>query len=311
MDLAPIAFFVYKRPEHTLRALSSLAQCHLAQESKLYIFCDGIKSPSDRDRVMEARTVVKSQQWCGEVEILEREKNIGLAKSIIAGVTELSNQYGKVIVLEDDLLLHPQFLEYMNHALERYQNEERVMQISGHMFPADFSCDTDSFFLPSITTWGWGTWQRAWQHLDPKLTGYDLLKKNRKLRYQFDLNNSYFYFELLEDLIAGKIDAWGIMWYLSVFMQEGLTLFPRYSLVDNIGRDGSGTHCGNQAIPVAKPPDNFQVLTYPKNIQVTPEKALVYQGIAKANNENPWTRFKRKVRIRSRLRALLKQQSSP
>ncbi|MDJ1184821.1 sugar phosphate nucleotidyltransferase [Roseofilum casamattae] len=307
MDLAPIAFFAYKRPEHALRALSSLAECDLARESKLYIFCDGIKVPGDRDRVMAAREVVKSQQWCGEVEILEREENIGLAKSIISGVTKLSDKYGKVIVLEDDLLVHPKFLQYMNHALEKYQDRERVMQISGHMFPADFPCETDSFFLPSVTTWGWGTWQRAWKYLDPKLTGYDRLKKSRELRYQFDLNNSYYYYELLEDLIAGKIDAWGIVWYLSVFMQDGLTLFPKYSFIDNIGWDGSGTHCGDETIPIAEPPKNFQVKTYPERIEVTPYKKLVYQGIAKANNENYWTRFKRKVRIRSRLRALLKR----
>lgn len=307
MDLAPIAFFAYKRPEHTLKALSSLSECDLAKESKLYIFCDGVKSADDRERVLQVREVVRSQQWCGEVERIERDANMGLAKSIISGVTTLCEQYGKVIVLEDDLLLHPGFLEYMNKALKLYENEEKVMQISGHMFPANFQCETDCFFLPSITTWGWATWQRAWQHLDRSLAGYEQLKKNRKLRYKFDLNGSYYYYYLLESLIAGKIDAWGIIWYLSFFMREGLTLYPIYSLVDNIGWDGSGTHCGNNSIPIAEPPENFMVLTYPDRIEETPDKKLVFQGIAKANNENPWTRLKKRLRIRTRLREMLKK----
>ncbi|MDJ1175489.1 hypothetical protein [Roseofilum capinflatum] len=307
MDLAPIAFFAYKRPEHTLKALSSLSKCDLAKDSKLYVFCDGAKCAEDMESVLKVREVAKSQLWCGEVEIIEQEKNMGLARSIISGVTNLCQESGKVIVLEDDLLLHPCFLEYMNTGLNLYENEKQVMQIGGHMFPANFKPETDSIFLPYITSWGWATWERAWNYFDPNLSGYPELKNNRKLRYKFDLDGSYYYFSLLEGFMNGKVDSWAIVWYLSVFMQEGLTLFPVYSLVDNIGFDGSGIHCKQKNLPVARPPKGFRVRTYPNEIKESIYKKKVFRGYAKGQNHNLWTRLRRKLQVRTRLKKLLKR----
>jgi hypothetical protein len=244
MDLAPIGFFAYKRPEHTLKALTSLAQCELAQESRLYIFCDGPKTPADREAVLQVQEAVSRERWCGTVEIIRREQNLGLSRSIIAGTAELCRQYGRVIVIEDDLLLAPQFLQYMNAALEGYQAEEQVMQVSGYMFPVDLGADTDAVFLPFTTTWGWATWERAWRHFDPDISGYAELKKSRKLRNKFDLERAYPYFAMLELQRQGRIDSWGIRWYLSTFLRGGLTLYPVQTLVQNSGFDGSGTHCG-------------------------------------------------------------------
>jgi GR25 family glycosyltransferase involved in LPS biosynthesis len=168
---------------------------------------------------------------------------MGLANSIVTGITKLCQSFGRVIVLEDDLLLSSNFLRYMNAALEKYKHVEQVMQISGYMFPVKLNFSTDAIFLPFITSWGWATWQRAWKHFDPQMSEYSRLKTDRALRYKFDLNSSYPYFKMLEAQIKGKVDSWAIRWYLSTFMQEGLTLYPVHSLVKNIGFDGSGTNC--------------------------------------------------------------------
>jgi hypothetical protein len=244
MNLAPIAFFAYKRPEHTKRSLESLAKNHGAESSELFVFCDGIKKPEDSKAIQQVRDVVRSQQWCGQVHIIEREQNMGLAKSVIHGVTDLCSKYGKVIVLEDDLILSPFFLEYMNQSLDLYETESKVIQVSGYMFPVKLASDNDAIFLPFTTSWGWATWERAWKYFDPDISGYNLLKNNKKLQYKFNLNNSCHFFEMLEGQINGSIDSWAIRWYLSTFIIDGVTLYPIRTLVKNIGFDGSGTHCG-------------------------------------------------------------------
>lgn len=266
VNLAPIAFFAYKRPEHTRQSLESLAKNHSAESSELFIFCDGSKKSEDNEVVQKVRQIVKSQKWCGQVHIIEREQNIGLAKSIIHGVTELCSKYGRVIVLEDDLILSPFFLEYMNKALELYEKKSSVIQISGHMFPAKLTSVNDAVFLPFTTSWGWATWERAWKHFDAEMSGYILLKNNRKLKYKFNLDDSYPYFEMLEQQINGHIDSWAIRWYLSTFTINGITLYPIYTLVKNIGFDGSGTHCG-VSLNLGNEIYQDRILSMPINVQ--------------------------------------------
>jgi hypothetical protein len=228
--------------------LESLAQNEGAAESQLFIFCDAPKRQEDQESVKQVREVVRSKKWCGTVNIIERETNLGLANSIIRGVTDLCDEYGSVIVIEDDLILSPFFLDYMNKALNLYKDAHHVMQISGYMFPVKLELETDAIFLPFTTSWGWATWQRAWKYLDLSMSGYEKLKGESLLRYKFDLDGSYPYFKMLENQRSNKIDSWAIVWYLSVFMQQGLTLCPTQSLVRNIGFDGSGTHGGREIV---------------------------------------------------------------
>jgi hypothetical protein len=248
MDLAPIAFFAYNRSDHTLKSLTSLAECELAGQSHLHIFCDGPKSFAEVEKVLKVREIVSSKKWCDKVDIIAREKNMGLANSIISETSKLCEQYGRVIVIEDDLILAPYFLDYMNRALDKYQHAEQVMQISGYMFPVTLTADTEAIFLPFTTTWGWATWQRAWRHFDPEMAGYEALKKDKTVRHKFNLYGAYPYFDMLEQQLAGKIDSWGIRWYLTTFLLGGLTLHPVKSLVQNIGFDASGTHTGATSV---------------------------------------------------------------
>jgi hypothetical protein len=275
MNLAPIVFFAYKRPEHARKSLESLSQNENAESSELFIYCDAPKRPEDAEAVRQVREVVRSKKWCGKVHIIEYEQNVGCANSIIYGVTKTCEQYGNVIVIEDDLVLSPYFLNYMNSALNLYKDEESVMQISGYMFPVKLeTLETDAFFLPLISSWGWATWQRAWKHFDPDMTGYEKLKSNKNHKYKFNLNDSYPYFDMLEEQLNGQIDAWCIRWYLSTFILNGLTIYPKNSLVLNIGFDGSGTHCGVFSSFDTEIHQD-KILSMPAKIQVDDEMANI------------------------------------
>lgn len=265
MKKAPIAFFAYNRPEHTLRSLESLTQNEGAAQSELFIFCDGSKRPEDRVAVSQVREIVRSQQWCGQVHITERQENRGLAKSIISGVTEICACYGRVIVLEDDLILSPYFLNFMNDALEKYENESSVMHISGYMFPVEAELP-DTFFIRNASCWGWATWQRAWQYFEQD-SAY-LLKtiEQRGLKKEFSLDSSYSSLEMLNLQNKGELDSWAIRWYATVFLKKGLCLHPKHSLVNNIGHDGTGTHCTNMSA--------FEVIVSKDNITYFPDSIL-------------------------------------
>jgi hypothetical protein len=285
MTFAPIAFFAYKRPDHALRALTSLSQCALAEQSALHIFCDGPKCAEDADGVRRVREAVKSKRWCGEVTVVERDANRGLAKSIIGEVSRLCAQHGKVIVVEDDLVLSPQFLKYMNAGLERYENEERVMNISGYLFPISINPSTDAFFLsPFAAPWGWATWHRAWQHYDPDVREYYAkLKQSRKLRRAFD-DGGYPFFDMLDMQMKGELDTWDIQWRTIAFFRKGLTLFPRQTLVQNTGFDGSGTHCSDRPVE-ASAMASADIKVFPS--EVAPDEAITAQVTAYRNRIRP------------------------
>ncbi|MCB2141103.1 glycosyltransferase [bacterium] len=245
MDLSPIVLFTYNRPQHTKQTIESLKKNRLALDSKLFIYSDGPKNTNEsRSAVAEVRKYLKGVEGFRKITIIESKTNSGLAKSVAKGVSEVVNKHGSVIVLEDDLITHPAFLYYMNHALENYQNDIMVMQISGHMFDVNIEAETDAVFLPFISSWGWATWRRAWNHFDLNTSVPKTFKKDKALRYKFNLDGAYDYFRMLEAQMKGRIDSWAIIWYLNVFLESGLVLYPVRSFIQNIGFDGSGSHCG-------------------------------------------------------------------
>jgi len=241
--LAPVALFVYNRPEHTRRTVEALQANVLAPESDLFVYSDAPNAEPAVAKVKQVREYINSITGFKSVKVIEKSINCGVDRSIIAGVSELCNAYGSVIVLEDDLVTSPWFLRFMNEALLHYRNEEQVMQITGSMFPIGSSDDGKSGFLGFISSWGWATWKRAWDQFDPSADAYITLKEDAHRRNAFDLDGAYAFYEMLEQFVQGKLDAWDIRWYLSVFACEGLALFPTKSLVTNIGFDGSGVHC--------------------------------------------------------------------
>jgi hypothetical protein len=242
MNAAPIALFVHNRPWHARQTITALQMNERAGESDLFIFSDAPTSPETANVVREVREYIGNVKGFKSISIAERNTNLGLAKSIIDGVTRLCDEYGRVIVLEDDLVTSPYFLTYMNDALDLYEHEKSVMAIHGYMFPLKVPLP-ETFFLMGAYSWGWATWSRAWQLFEAN--GRTLLEelRNRKITHQFDLNGAYPFTHMLEDQIAGRNDSWAIRWRASVFLENGLSLFPGRSLVSNIGHDASGVHC--------------------------------------------------------------------
>jgi hypothetical protein len=244
VSLAPIVLFVYNRPEHTLKTLEALSRNDLAASSDLYVFADGAKAGASEEvlrNIEKVREIVKSKSWCKRVQLIESAKNKGLADSVIEGVTRIVNEYGRVIVLEDDLLTSPFFLEYMNGALDLYTNEDDVACISAYIYPVPENLP-ETFFIKGADCWGWATWKRAWETFEAD--GKKLRDRLRKREKEFDFGGTYPFTEMLEHQITGKNSSWAIRWYASAFLENRLCLYPGRSLIQNIGFDGSGTHGG-------------------------------------------------------------------
>jgi hypothetical protein len=245
-NLTPIVLFVYNRLWHTQQTIESLQNNELASESELFIYADGAKNKKASDQVSEVISYIKKVDGFKKVTIIERDKNWGLANSIIDGVTQIVNKYGRVIVLEDDLVTSPFFLRYMNDALELYKDNNEVVSIHGYQYPLkDFQNLPDTFFIKGADCWGWATWDRGWSLFESD--GKKLLDEltSKKMKRESDFNNSFGYTKMLKDQIKGKNDSWAIRWYMSAFLKNKLTLYPRQSLVQNIGNDSSGTHCSS------------------------------------------------------------------
>ena len=240
---APILLFVYNRPQHVRNLIESLRANDEAKDSCLYIYADAAKHADEEKNVEVVRQYIRNLKGFASVSIVEREKNKGLARSVIEGVTTLLNQYDRVIVLEDDLVVAPYFLRFMNEALERYKDEPQV----GHIQACDFTQDPtlpDTFLIKWTGSWGWATWSRAWKHFNPD--GKTLLAQleQRHLTRAFDFNGRYGFTRMLRRQVEGKNDSWAIRWNASLFLQDILSLNVGKALVQNNGFDGSGTNCG-------------------------------------------------------------------
>lgn len=242
----PVALFVFNRPDHTAKTMGALACNEGFLESDLYIFSDAPRNETDVSKVNAVRELIYNIQKKYKKEnvfIVEQLVNKGLADSIIEGVTFVVNKYGRVIVLEDDLVTSLRFLTYMNKALDIYEDEARVMHIAAYIPPVG-KVLPDTYFYNQASCWGWGTWSRAWQKFNPDASNLiKLLEKNGNLDY-FNLDNSFNFMELLAQNARKEVNTWAVKWQASVFLNNGLCLHPGKSLIQNIGLDWSGVHTG-------------------------------------------------------------------
>ena len=285
MSLSPIAIFVYNRPDHTKRTIEALKKNELAAISDLFVFSDGPKDNNlSRSQVAEVRQYLKTISGFKSVKIIERLENQGLAKSIIAGVTEIVNNFGRVIVLEDDMITSQYFLQYMNEALDFYNNDDRVISIHAYIYPIKEKLP-ETFFLRGADCWGWATWKRGWDLFESD--GQKLLDelKSKKLIKEFNFSGSYPYVQMLQDQIAGRNNSWAIRWYASAFLKNKLTLYPGKSLINNIGFDGSGTHCsGISKVGGEIAVDNIQIKIGQIEVRENPEARWAVINYFKSQN---------------------------
>ena len=243
---APIALFIYKRPVHLRATLASLAACPEASQSALHVFADAAKLPEHAEAVAEARAVARAATGFSSVAIVEREENWGLARSITHGVADMCQRFGRVIVVEDDLIVGRHFLRFLNAGLDRYAGDERVMQVSGYAYPIEANADRKAGFLPMVSCWGWATWERAWAQFDPTMSAFAGIERDANARHRFNLDGAYDYWGMAQDQRRGIVDSWGIRWQMSLFARNGLALYPPVSLVENAGVDATGTHGSGQ-----------------------------------------------------------------
>jgi hypothetical protein len=244
--LAPIVLFVYNRLNHTRQTLEALQKNDLASKSELIIYSDSAKNKNDLDKVAKVREYIKNIDGFKKIIIRKAKKNIGLANSIINGVTKVVNEYGKIIVLEDDLVTSRFFLRFMNEALVAYKDEPRVASIHGYIYPIKNLPET--FFIKGADCWGWATWNNKWSIFESD--GKKLLDnvKKKNLEREINFNDSYNYTKMLKDQIMGKNDSWAIRWYVSAFLKNMITLYPGQSYVQNIGFDNEGTHTKTKTV---------------------------------------------------------------
>lgn len=290
---APIAVFVYRRLEHTRRTLEALGANDRAAESDVIVFSDGPKNDAAREDVAAVRRYLKTLTGFRSVRIEERDRNHGLANSIMGGVTDLLGSHERIIVVEDDLVTSRYFLSYMNDALDLYRDDDRVACIHGYVYPVDRALP-ETFFLRGADCWGWGTWRRAWELF--VADGSQLLSELRRqgLTRQFDFDGAFEYTRMLEDQIAGANDSWAVRWYASAFLEQKLTLYPGRSLVHNIGNDSSGAHSATTN-------------TYDVSLSTIPVRV---GGIAVEDSRigrNAFTDFGRAGRTRPPARAVLRR----
>jgi hypothetical protein len=245
---APIAVFAFRRLDLLKRTLGALEKCAGFADSPVVVFSDAARSgmPGEAQQVETLRQWLRP--WCVRhgADLREAPANIGLRASITAGVSRVVEQHGRVIVLEDDILVSPGFLRFMNDALDAGEDRSAIYQVSGYFVPHQRS-------LPAVgllrvpACWGWATWRRAWRSYSDDAAA--LLDKIRQAdTHAFDINGSYGNLEALQRNVDGTLNTWFVRWYASVFLQHGLTIYPATSLTRNIGFGGGGTNCGSGAM---------------------------------------------------------------
>jgi len=242
VELAPIVLFVYNRLWHTQKTIEALQKNELASESELFIYADGAKSEKVSTQVSQVRNYIQEVDGFKKVTIVERGENWGLANSIIDGVTEAVNKYGRVIVLEDDLVVGEYFLKFMNNSLNYYEDKKDVWHISGWNYPISLETSKDVYFYRIMDCWGWATWNDRWKNFE-KNTNILINSMSSEDIDRFNLDGCTDLWRQVELNKSGRIDTWAIFWYATIFNHNGLCLNPVKSYVMNIGNDGTGVHC--------------------------------------------------------------------
>lgn len=248
--LAPIILFTYNRPEHTQKVLDALAENILAKQSELFIFCDGPKNEKAVEKNRQTRNVVLAEQErkrFKNVSVIISEQNKGLARSIIGGVTQIIEKYGACIVLEDDHITSKSFISYMNNALQFYEQNDRIWSISGFTYPLQYLKDYshDIYLSYRACSHGWATWKDRWELVDWEVKDYEQLKKSLSRIRRFNRGGNDL-FRMLRHQMRGERDSWAIRFCYSQSKHDMFTVYPRVSLINNIGFDGTGTHCPNK-----------------------------------------------------------------
>lgn len=235
-----IIVFAYNRSWHLQKVLNGLKENNGVK--KLYIFQDGLKCETDRQEWEATQNVINNINWCEIIYELSKE-NKGLAESIVYGVNKVFEENEAVIVLEDDCVPQPAFINYMKQCFHEYQNNRKVYSISGYSWPIEIKRDeSDIYFCGRPCPWGWGTWKDRWSlyKRDYQII-LDIKSKKESSKRLAAWGND------LEDMLVSNIkgitDSWYVFWSLLLIKNDGYAINPYESLIQNEGFDGTGVHC--------------------------------------------------------------------
>lgn len=292
MKIAPIAFFVYNRPDKTTKTLKSLLLNSLARKSIVYFFCDGPRNNEDLKNINKVRKIVLEIKGFKKKIIINRKKNFGLANNTINGINHVFRYYKNIIVLEDDDLTSPYFLNYMNDALNIYENDNKVASISGYSYPIK-NKKKGNYFLRLGECWGWGTWRRSWKLFERDGNKLLNLIEKKNLVSEFNFYDSYNYFRQLKNFCLKKNSSWAIRWYASLFLANKLTYYPEKTLIQNIGMDGKGTHSENTNNYYSKFIDKYKK---PKKLKIKESSYHLNKMILFFREINNKNKFIKKIR---------------
>jgi hypothetical protein len=296
MKFAPIALFAYNRPEHTWRVVQALRENELAKSSDLFIFADGAKSETDASSVQTVRELIRKLDGFASITLIERERNLGLSNSVIAGVTQLCEGYGRAISVEDDVVTTPDFLSFMNRALERYEREPRIFSVTGHNFPivVPESYPYDAYCSYRSCSWGWGTWKDRWEKADWSVSDFQDFIGDREKQKRFNLGGDDLTW-LLVRTAAGKAEGtWDVVWAYTHSKHDAVAMRAVVSKVYNTGFDGSGTHSRSRRAPfrqAALNSRNSSDYRFPDSVKLDP------YFVAEVQRMNHWPLTKKVARF--------------
>ncbi|HTY12893.1 MAG TPA: sugar transferase [Candidatus Omnitrophota bacterium] len=298
-ELAPVVLFVYNRSVHTGKTLEALAENPDAERSVLYIYADGPKpgiSQAGLENIGRVRELIRSRKWCGEVKVIERDRNLGLASSVISGVTEVIGRHGKAIVLEDDIVTSSYFLRFMNGALDGYESDKRIMSIGAYNYPKKLlkmpvDYRHDLFLSHRNTSWGWATWKDRWEMVDWELKDRRIILNDNEAKARLNRGGDDL-FDMLKDQLTGKIDSWAIRFCYAHSVNGKYALLPVRSLVNNIGSDGTGTHRGNNAERITEEgKDNLDRFELEEGLLPDEKVIKAYRyAVNRLTGNDPWNR---------------------
>lgn len=244
--MSPICLFVYKRYDTTKLMLESLLACPECADSELYVFMDEARNDSEADDVEKVRALFDNLQGFKTIHPYPARMNKGMARSVIDGVTTVLEKHESIIVLEDDLVVAPDFLTFMNAALEAYRDRSDIWSISGYtpnLKEIEQYDKNGVFLVPRAQCWGWATWSDRWETVDWEMSDFNFLARNKKRREAFDMGGNDL-FRTLEMERRERIESWAVRWAYAASKQHKWTVNPMQSKVQNIGLKSSTSHVG-------------------------------------------------------------------
>lgn len=296
-DFAPVAVFAYNRPEHLRATLTALAAANAADRTEVYLFCDGPKASDSTDRIQSVIDVARNPEWEGRfasVKMISADANMGLAQSIIGGVTKVLASHGRAIILEDDLLVAPDFLEFMNNCLEFYRDDDRIASISGfsplRVVPPGYAHDVMA--VPRNCSTGWAIWKDRWSEIRWDARDADRIWRDRALQRRLNAAGSDRLYRLYRQL-ENKIDSWSIRFGVWQTISGRLTIYSVQNRVQNIGYDGSGVHSGTGEPINDRIADNLA----PARLEWVDEDPAIVAAFRKTFSGTLFSRLKRRTAL--------------